>query len=208
MKRPMQAIVGVVFAAELVLVAYVYGQVRNKGVPPVTPAETKLSAEIRARQAVFSGNAARDTTVVLRDDTEFGTVQDFVFTPEGCLDYVILQNGERIFPVPWAVARYDFDRQTIILEADRSIVQDGPTIKGVADLANPRLVQQLYRHYRLKDLVPPRGADRPKGTVRIPETVPPNKVNRSNPSTPAPAKDQDPKNQIDEKESFPPSKTP
>jgi sporulation protein YlmC with PRC-barrel domain len=52
------------------------------------------------------------TKVSLKDGLSMGTVDDVVFNDQGQIEYLIVNNDNKLVTVPWEAAKFNFEKQT------------------------------------------------------------------------------------------------
>jgi hypothetical protein len=86
--------------------------------------------------------------VALQGGVAFGRVQDFVFNDSGCVDFVVVNNEGRFYPIPWGLAMYQFDNRALVLDIDRARIGQIPTYTQISELGNPQFVQRVHTFFR------------------------------------------------------------
>ncbi len=96
----------------------------------------------------FPGSAIVGVPATLQDGSSFGTVRDCVFNNSGCIEYAIVDYGNRLVPVPWGVANFDFGRRAFRVGITRDRLRDLPTFTNIAELNNAQFTQRVHSFYR------------------------------------------------------------
>ncbi len=75
-------------------------------------------------------------------------MRDCVFNNSGCIEYAIVDYGNRLVPVPWGVANFDFGRRAFRVGITRDRLRDLPTFTNIAELNNAQFTQRVHSFYR------------------------------------------------------------
>ena len=107
----------------------------------------------RGRDAAQDGQFFQSSTIVgapvtLQDGASFGTVRDFVVSNGGCIEYAIVDYGNRLVPVPWGVGNFDFGRRAFRVGIARDRLRDLPTFTNISELNNAQFTQRVHSFYR------------------------------------------------------------
>ena len=116
--------------------------------------ETAIGGGIVVRDATrlktaSSSRAARSSVpVTLQDGSSFGTVRDFAVSNGGCIEYAIVNYDNRLVPVPWGAANFDFGRRAFRVGIVRNRLRDLPTFTNISELNNAQFAQRVHSFYR------------------------------------------------------------
>ncbi|MBX9583539.1 MAG: PRC-barrel domain-containing protein [Gemmataceae bacterium] len=75
--------------------------------PPAAGTEPAPAA-IRAKQVL-------GTKVSIQGNISIGTVEDIVFSDAGQVEYLIVNNDNKLVTVPWSAATFNFEKQTAVV---------------------------------------------------------------------------------------------
>jgi sporulation protein YlmC with PRC-barrel domain len=89
------------------------------------------------------------TRVSISGGTGVGTVEDIVFTDQGCIDYLIVSDQGRYVPVPWTAAKFDYDRRTAIVNITPERYREVPVFTGTTypNFYEPSYMTRVYGYY-------------------------------------------------------------
>ena len=96
----------------------------------------------------FPGSAIVGVPATLQDGSNFGTVRDCIFSNSGCIEYAVVDYGNRLVPVPWGVANFDFGRRAFRVGITRDRLRDLPTFTNISELNNAQFTQRVHSFYR------------------------------------------------------------
>lgn len=178
---------------------------KNAPPPQAVPRTTKrvdLDARVQTETRFLRSSTIVGTTVALQGGAKFGEVQEFVFTPEGCIDYVIVMHERRFYPIPWVIATFNPAERVILVDVDPVIIRQAPSftqITQITELNNVQFVEKVRTHFRVDARIRPRpdgDNDRRDGDRRDGDRRDPNLRDR-NPTDPAGTRPADPKKPAD-----------
>lgn len=91
------------------------------------------------------------TKVSIQGDISIGTVDDIVFSDDGYVEYLIVNNEGQMRTVPWAAAKFNFERKTATVNITQSQYQSVPTFTAdrYPTFFAPAYRQEIYRFYGL-----------------------------------------------------------
>jgi hypothetical protein len=96
----------------------------------------------------FPGSAIVGVPATLQDGSNFGTVRDCIFSNGGCIEYAVVDYGNRLVPVPWGVGNFDFGRRAFRVGITRDRLRDLPTFTNISELNNAQFTQRVHSFYR------------------------------------------------------------
>lgn len=64
------------------------------------------------------------STVQLSGGAAFGRVEDFVFSPDGCVEYVVLADQDNYVLVPWTVMHVDVSQHVVRVDVTRDKLRE------------------------------------------------------------------------------------
>jgi len=67
------------------------------------------------------------TKVSLKDGISIGTVDDVVFSDQGQIEYLIVNNDGKLVTVPWEAAKFNFEKQTATVNISQEQYRVIPT---------------------------------------------------------------------------------
>lgn len=122
--------------------------------PPAPPA-AHAHDHYRAKQVL-------GTKILIAGDTAIGTVDDLVFDDAGNLEYLIVENGGKLFTVPFEAAKFNVEKRMAVLSltADQYKVIPTYTATTYPSFYTPTYRTETYRYYgvtprELRRLGPP-----------------------------------------------------
>ncbi len=101
----------------------------------------------------FPGSAIVGVPATLQDGSNFGTVRDCIFSNGGCIEYAVVDYGNRLVPVPWGVGNFDFGRRAFRVGITRDRLRDLPTFTNISELNNAQFTQRVHSFYRGNQLM-------------------------------------------------------
>ena len=117
----------------------------------------KVEVEERGRGEARAGKARRAKSVLgakvsIRGDLSIGTVDDIIFSDDGYIDYLVVQNEGKLVLVPWEAAKFDFDKRTAMVEITQERFREVPTFTEAQwpNVYEPAYQQRVYTFYGLK----------------------------------------------------------
>jgi ribosomal 30S subunit maturation factor RimM len=128
------------------------------------------------------------TSILLRGGGEFGLVEDLVISSRGSIDFIVVGFEEKLFAVPFSLARVDFTQKVVSIDVTRQRLLQAPSFSRdrFPNLAaKSEFSQQVNTFFQSEKgrgqqpAAPRQPTTRPpeKGTpeTRPPETKPPEK---------------------------------
>ena len=82
------------------------------------------------------------TKVSIEGGLQIGTVEDIVFADDGMVEYIVVQNEQKLVSVPWAAAKFNFDQRTAVVGISQERFQQIPTF---TESQWPRFQDPQYR---------------------------------------------------------------
>jgi hypothetical protein len=91
------------------------------------------------------------TKVSIQGDVSIGTVDDIVFTDDGYVEYLIVNNDGKLRTIPWAAAKFNFEQRTATVNITQSQFQSVPTYTPdrYPVFFSPNYRGEVYRYYGL-----------------------------------------------------------
>jgi len=91
------------------------------------------------------------TKVSLKGDLAIGTVDDVVISDAGAVEYLIVANDGKLVTVPWAAAKFDFEKRTATLSIteDQYKVIPTYTVREYPTFFEPAYRGRVYGWYGL-----------------------------------------------------------
>jgi hypothetical protein len=102
----------------------------------------------RDHDRFLQGSIVLGSNVVLQGGVTFGTVRDFVFSDNGCLEYAVIAADGGLVAIPWGVGMFDVDRRALTLDFGRDRIRDLPRIRDIAELRDARMQQRVQTFFR------------------------------------------------------------
>jgi hypothetical protein len=122
------------------------GTVRPQNVLPGQPQDT-LNAQT-APGPMFRGSAIIGSPVDLMGGTSFGTVQDLMLGPGGCVDYAVVAYQNQFFPIPWDLANFEPGRRILMVNIDAARIRELPGVGGIGEIGNRQFFDKVHTFYR------------------------------------------------------------
>ena len=124
-----------------------YAQTTVQPAQPVQPATERREAPsttYRAKQVL--GNK-----VTITGGTEMGVVEDLVFDDAGNMDYLVVNNGGKLYTLPWEAAKFNFEQKiaTVNLTAEQFKTIPTYTTTTYPSFYTPTYRTEVYRYYGL-----------------------------------------------------------
>jgi sporulation protein YlmC with PRC-barrel domain len=106
-----------------------------KAPPPVT---------FRAKQVLGA-------KIAIQGGTAIGTVDDIVFDDAGNLEYLIVNDNNKLITVPWEAAKFDLKSQTAVVNITPEVYKTIPTytVTTYPDFFVPTYRTTVYKYYGL-----------------------------------------------------------
>jgi len=90
-------------------------------------AQDRVKARAEASSTVRRSSLMIGASVTLQGGHQFGKITDFVIDDGGCIEYVIITHEDYYYAVPWTVATFHIDKRTVVLDIERSRINDIPS---------------------------------------------------------------------------------
>jgi sporulation protein YlmC with PRC-barrel domain len=99
------------------------------------------------------------TKVSIEGGLQIGTVEDIVFTDDGMVEYIVVQNEQKLVSVPWAAAKFNFDQRTAVVGISQERFQQIPTFTEAQwpRFQDPQYRVQTYSFYNVPVPAPRQG---------------------------------------------------
>ncbi|HLH00034.1 MAG TPA: PRC-barrel domain-containing protein [Bryobacteraceae bacterium] len=116
---------------------------------------TKYDTDKRYRR-VLSASTIKGDDVKNRADENLGSIQDLMIDLEsGRIAYAVLSfggflhMGNKLFAIPWSAFTVDEDRKCLILDADKSTLENAPGFDkdNWPDMADQTWGERIYSYY-------------------------------------------------------------
>jgi hypothetical protein len=133
--------------------------------PPRVGTDVGTRTEVRTRSETktLRSSLMIGSTVNLQGGVEFGTVEEFILSPSGCVDFIVVTYEDRYYPIPWTIASFNFQERIVLLEVDRQFIQSAPVFTQVSEFSNTQFVQKVNSYYKVEGR---RVEPRPDGRTR------------------------------------------
>jgi hypothetical protein len=112
------------------------------------PNRTIAPGARRDHDRFLQGSVVLGSNVLLQGGANFGTVRDFVFSDNGCLEYAVIAADGGLVAIPWGVGMFDVDRRALTLDFGRDRIRDLPRIRDIAELRDARMQQRVQTFFR------------------------------------------------------------
>ncbi len=131
-------------AAATVLANLTYA---DEKAPPGSVQQATSSNTYRAKEVLGS-------KVHIENDLAIGVVDDIVFGDDGVIDYLIINNQNKLVTVPWEAAKFNFEKRTAIIQISQERFRDIPTytVEKYPTFSTPAYRTQVYKSYGLTPL--------------------------------------------------------
>ncbi len=122
--------------------------------PPVVvgqPAQPGQAAPAAVAATTYRAKQILGSKIMIQNNTAVGTVDDIVFDTAGNLEYLIVNNDNKLLTVPWDAAKWDTKTQTATLAITPEVYKTIPTYTTTAypDFWAPAYRTQVYKYYGL-----------------------------------------------------------
>jgi len=123
--------------------------------PTIEPAG-RTSGAGRPQHPLIPASRVNGTAVFNREGDKLGKVEDVAIDKvSGKVAYAILSFGgllglgERYYPVPWEVLRYDPERRGYVVPLDKAAVEEAPSFEPheVSGWDDAHIRDHIYDHY-------------------------------------------------------------
>ena len=119
--------------------------------PPAAVPDPANPAARPAEVQSYRAKSVLGSTVQLSGNAAAGTVDDIVFTDDGRIDYLIVNNENKLVTVPWEAAKFDFEKRTATLNISPDQYKQIPTYttREYPNFYTPTYRDQVYKYYGL-----------------------------------------------------------
>jgi hypothetical protein len=124
---------------------------------------TRTEVRTRSETKILRSSLVIGATVNLQGGAEFGTVEEFILSPSGCVDFVIVNYEDRYYPIPWTIATFNFQERIVLLDVDHQFIQSAPVFTQISEFSNTQFVQKVNTYYKVDGR---RVEPRPDGRTR------------------------------------------
>jgi hypothetical protein len=129
--------------------------------PPVERREgVRVEGDVRTERSARDMKFHRVKTVIgtkvsIESDLAIGTVEDIVFSDDGCIEYIVVVNEGKLVSVPWAAAKFNFEKRTAVVALTEEKYRQIPTFttETYPQFHDPQWRTTTYSFYN----IPPRG---------------------------------------------------
>jgi hypothetical protein len=99
------------------------------------------------------------TKVSIEGGLAIGTVEDIVFTDDGMVEYVVVQNEQKLVSVPWSAAKFNFEQRTAVVGITQEKFRQIPTFteNQWPRFNDPQYRTQTYSFYNVPVPAPRQG---------------------------------------------------
>lgn len=89
--------------------------------------------------------------ILIAGDTAVGTVDDLVFDEAGNLEYLVVENGGKLFTVPFEAAKFNLEKRMAVLSLTAEQYKVIPTYTATTypSFYTPTYRAEVYKHYGL-----------------------------------------------------------
>ena len=128
-------------ALSMCMIGYGYGQ-QN---PPVsTDKPVHVATTYRAKQVIGS-------KVNIEGNLAIGIVDDLVFSDDGYIEYLIVNNDHKLVTVPWEAAKFNFEKRIAVVNITPERFREAPTytVEQYPLYSTPAYRTQVYKFYNM-----------------------------------------------------------
>ncbi len=117
---------------------------------PVQPVQVR-PVEKDVAAPTFRAKEVLGTKVSIAGGTEVGTVDDLVFDDAGNLEYLVVENGGKLFTVPFEAAKFDLTKKAAVLSITQDVYKTIPTytVTTYPSYYTPTYRTDVYKVYGL-----------------------------------------------------------
>ena len=103
------------------------------------PAQLYRAKDVLASKVNISGNVG------------IGAVDDIVFSDDGYIEYLVVNNNNKLVTVPWEAAKFNFEKRTAVINITPEKFNQIPTysVERYPVFTAPNFRVETYRHYGL-----------------------------------------------------------
>lgn len=89
--------------------------------------------------------------VNINGNVGIGAVDDIVFSDDGYIEYLIVNNNNKLVTVPWEAAKFNFEKRTAVINISQERFNQIPTysVERYPVFTAPTFRVDTYRHYGL-----------------------------------------------------------
>jgi hypothetical protein len=139
-------------AAALAIGGQAWGQERviEKGVVKQTKTESRTTNRI---------TTLMKSHVVLKEGEKAGTIVDFVISDHGCIEYLVAEEDDGYYVIPYSAARVDYEQHTVTLGVTTQEFRNVMRFRSSEwpDLRDDAIQQRVFKFWGVK-------STRPSGT--------------------------------------------
>jgi hypothetical protein len=113
--------------------------------------DDRARSDDRGAPHEFRAKNVLGTKVSIQGDISIGTVDDIVFSDEGYVEYLIVNNDNQLRTIPWQAAKFNFERRTATVNITQTQWQTVPTYTPgrYPTFFAPTYRQETYRFFGL-----------------------------------------------------------
>jgi len=102
-------------------------------------------------QSEFRAKQILGTTVHIEGNISIGKVEDIVFREDGLIEYLVVLNEGKLVSVPWAAAKFNFEKRVATVGITREQYKLIPnfTVETYPRFFTPEYQIQTYKYYGL-----------------------------------------------------------
>lgn len=111
---------------------------------------------VATSQAATTSNTYRAKEILgskvnIENNLSIGLVDDIVFGDDGVVDYLIVNNQNKLVTVPWEAAKFNFEKRTAIIQISHDRFKEIPTytVEKYPVFSAPTYRTQIYKSYGL-----------------------------------------------------------
>lgn len=104
-----------------------------------------------AAPAAFRVKQVLGTKVSIQGNLAIGTVEDIVVSDAGDVEYLIVNNDNKLVTVPWSAATFNFEKQTAVVNLSAAQFKTIPTftVTTYPAFLTPAYRTEVYKAYGL-----------------------------------------------------------
>jgi hypothetical protein len=113
--------------------------------------EVEEQSEEESPAQAYRASSVLGSKVSIEGNVAIGTVDDIVFTDDGYLEYLIINNENKLVTVPWEAAKFNFEQRTAVVNITPERFKAVPTytVEQYPTFAAPTYRVETYRYYGL-----------------------------------------------------------
>ena len=118
--------------------------------PAAQPPVAQPGAAVPA-PAAFRVKQVLGTKVSIQGNLAIGTVEDIVISDAGDVEYLIVNNDNKLVTVPWSAATFNFEKQTAVVNLTAAQFKTIPTytVTTYPAFLTPAYRTEVYKAYGL-----------------------------------------------------------